>query len=380
MKQIIIICLLLVTSLQVKAQKPETVYSFAVVSKPLSWQQEQAKLWKAEIDKNSQNATAWLNYYNATRNALKMNPADKRTYDEKQEVLYELVNNMGKAIPNSYEYNLCMWRNHGFDFKYYSYLEKAIELGEDRTEHLDFLINIGEMNRDIKQRDEASLKKCDAGLTSPGMMYYNYNVLAGLKPNAILLTVGDNDTYPAWAVQARGFRRDVTIINASLIMVDEYRDKLFKELGVTFKKPETENYQEFTRAIVNALINNSKNRSVYFALTAMGNSTLPEKVTDNLYLTGMAYLYCESPIDEMAVMKKNFEQEYDLDYITHSFYTDLSAELVKVINQNYIVPMLKLYDHYKAAGDINKQQWIKELLLTISKDTKAEDDVKEHLK
>ena len=379
MKHLIIISLLVLSTFTTQAQEPETVYSFALVSKPLSWQKEQVKAWKAEIDKNPQNAIAWLNYYLATRNVLKTDPADKRTYEEKQEDLYKLVDNMGKAIPNSYEYNLCMWKNNGFDFKYYPYLEKAIALGAGRTEHLDYIINIAEMNRDVAKRNEASIKKWEAGLLSPGMMYYNYNVLAGLEPNAILVTAGDNDTYPAWCVQAQGFRTDVTVINTSLIMVQEYRERLFKELGVTFTPPKSEDMDEFKKELVKALVNNNKGYPLYIGLTAIGHDGISKTIQDKLYLTGLAYLYCENPIDEKAVLKKNFEQIYTLDYISRSFYTDISAPLVKVINQNYIVPMLKLYDHYKAAGDINKQTWIKELVLAVSKGTGCEADVNKHL-
>jgi tetratricopeptide (TPR) repeat protein len=47
---------------------------------------------------------------------------------------------------------------------------------------------------------------------------YNRNTLAGLDSNAILFTNGDNDTFPALYWQfARNFRRDVTVVNLSLL-------------------------------------------------------------------------------------------------------------------------------------------------------------------
>ena len=54
-----------------------------------------------------------------------------------------------------------------------------------------------------------------------------FNTLSCCAPNAVLFTFGDNQTYPLWYMQeVEGFRRDVRIINTSLLGIDWYIDQL----------------------------------------------------------------------------------------------------------------------------------------------------------
>lgn len=366
---------LLIIPVIIKSQTPEPVYSFATERQSIEWYRLQSKLWNLEINKDPKNAFAWMNYYRANRNLVRLDSTDKRSLEEKTIFQKKIIDDMEKVVPESFEFNLCKWMIGGNDMQYLSYLKKAAQIGPDRIEIVSDMINWGETERNIEMRNKYAKRWYESSLSSPGLLNYNYNVIAGLKPNAILLTVGDNDTYPIWQLQSIGIRTDVLVLNLSLLNIDSYRAKIFKEMGI--KQWDTalhsgsniHDHNPYIHELIKHIAGNSKHYPLYIGLTAGETYTTPFE--DNLYLVGLAYEYSEKPIDNLALLKRNFEKIYQLDYLENSFYKDISSYYTHHLNENYIVPMLKLFEHYKAASDTQKVDWIKQKITLLA--SKSED-------
>ena len=85
--------------------------------------------------------------------------------------------------------------------------------------------------RYYKNEDEAH-KELKPGLYDPFFISMAKNYLASCDSNAVLLTNGDGDTFPLLYVQeTKGFRRDVLVVNISLLGSPRYVSHLFDKIG-----------------------------------------------------------------------------------------------------------------------------------------------------
>ncbi|UCF69871.1 MAG: tetratricopeptide repeat protein [candidate division WOR-3 bacterium] len=134
------------------------------------------------------------------------------------------------------------------------------------------------------------------------LLEFNANMLISAPQNAVLVTNGDYDTYPAWYQQARGIRSDVMIVNRSLLNIRDYARYLMRiglpldlsdeELDTIDHKKEDGRLITISDQLMQVLLR-QKTRPVVFSTTIY----LPEKYGYPLKLSGLVYELLESDID-----------------------------------------------------------------------------------
>ncbi len=83
--------------------------------------------------------------------------------------------------------------------------------------------------------------------------------------------------------------------------------------------------------------------------------------------------YSSKPYDNLAVMRRNFENTYLLDYLYETFYpetlTDVCLDLkgVKMLSIYYVPAFKSLLQFYKESGDVTHYDKLYSLLESIVK-------------
>jgi len=377
MKTIYLILLITITSF-VFAQKAEQIKSFADVKKSQEYYTEQAKLWKAEIDKNQKNANAWQNYYKAVRYNYKVYEVGS------QQILDSILYDMQKVLPNSFEYNYLMYYNSTDWGENVKYIEKAYEINPNYIELYPSLITSYEVTGQVEKRNAILKKWYKANNLEAWKYYFNYNALAFLDSNAIIFSSGDNTIYPKLLLQqGKNIRKDVKIITIPFIIYNnsDYYKNLLKELKIKDfnekdvkidKNSDTPKYIQIAIARIKHIINNT-NRSVYF-----DHSYYPEitpAFSDNQYLEGIVYKYSKEPYNNTAIIKRNFENNYLLDYLKTDI-EPIKSNRPEAYGYGYIMPLDILYNYYKDVNNTVKQEETKQLIYKIGEKCGLLDKIK----
>ena len=368
-----VLCIVITTNSL--AQTPQKIYGKNKVLKSNEYYLQQIPLWKIEVDKNPKNADAWFNYYRANRNAYIKGEEDNSQQSKgisRFDRLKNIVDEMEKQVPNSYEYNYVKWLNGNNDLSLFSYLEKAHNLSPQSSEPIMNLIFYYEIKGDYIKRNENIEAFYKLGGYSPGLLNYSYNLLSALDKNAIIFTEGDKDTEAILLLtQGKKYRPDVQMLNVNLLLIKEYRERIFNELEIPQLDFEPianeENYEKFQQLIIKLVSENKKTRPVYAAVTVTGAYT--NTIIKDLYLTGLAYLYSSNNIDNMPLLGQNVEQVFLLDYLKEYFsINDISVGNVNSMNGNYLFPFAELSHYYYRIGNISNADYYKKLALKVATD------------
>ncbi|MEM9258492.1 MAG: SUMF1/EgtB/PvdO family nonheme iron enzyme, partial [Bacteroidota bacterium] len=169
-----------------------------------------------------------------------------------------------------------------------------------------------------------------------GVMEYNYNQLASVAENGILVTHGDADTYPSWLLQsAYGFRQDVLVLNLYLLRgYAQHRDKVFADLGLPLMK-EAPSPEDLLRTLYKT------GRPVFLATTA--RPLVADLPASKLFLTGLALQYSDTPVNNLGAIAQHYKGDWRLDHLHNPLADSPAQRIADQLNQNYLPPLIELY-------------------------------------
>jgi hypothetical protein len=209
--------------------------------------------------------------------------------------------------------------------KTWKHLQKAVEC-DPSDGNAWTLIWIESMERgDLASEKKALRKMIESELLTPSLLTYTRWVLESLPQNAILLTNGDQDTYPAVALQVtENLRPDVAIVNMSLLNLhwyarwvrDHYNVPLpydDKELDEVSPKPTDDGWLFISKQIIRGWIDMLKDgklgRPLTVAVTMYDRKFYPES-EDHQQYAGPYFQYfpekAEDPLN-MDKVKKSID-------------------------------------------------------------------------
>lgn len=315
------------------------------------WFQVQKDAWKLEVDKNPGSLPAWENYYLACKGIW---DEDTLLWRKEQP---RLLKKMKKYIPDTRLYYKVMDDEVMIPDikKRESIRRKILTLKRDsETDYRDDL-RYYQQHGQMEEARRVAREWFDSGLYSRDILSYCYNELIGLEKNAILAGARYQWSYCFLLQHGMGLFKDVELVDLIDLLYPDSESELWKAKGVdvqTFsdeKEVDCPGVWYFTEI---------ERRPVY--ITQSGSSISLEKMKDHLYSEGLVFRYSLKPYDNMAVMRRNYEQKYLLDYLRFPVVTDALRN-----NERYILAFLPLLKFYYVSGDKNQYLKLKTLLMSI---------------
>jgi tetratricopeptide (TPR) repeat protein len=199
---------------------------------------------------------------------------------------------------------------------------------------------------------------------------YAYNMLTPLEPGAIVMTNGDNDTFPLWYIQeVERVRKDVRVVNLSLLNTPWYIRQLKNQepkVPFTFTEAELDLLQPYQdektgrivwvkdQAVADMVKANRWERPIYLAVTVPDQLGLEK----NLTLEGLVFRVNPREVGERTIdVAKTLDNLYRVfryeglvdknrDYDTTVYKDDNAYKLV----QNYSAAHVQIAYQLQRAG------------------------------
>lgn len=315
----------------------------------------QSKEYEQLVIDQPKNASAWENYYKAERYS-NYTKTSNDIPENRQKILDNIVMQMEKNIPGTFEYHYIKYLNGNHDVNLFPHLEKAYKLNPANSELYNQFIAYYEITGNTNKKTEFCKKLNDSKNIPASIMEFAHNILQSIEKNAILITHGEYDTYPVWIWQhVKNTRNDITILYIDLLEKENYRKAKLSELGININPSIASGKEVLLKELAS-----KSTRPVYFANTVAPEILKPIK--QNLYLTGLAFKYSDAPVENINMLVDTWEQKFSKQWLKKVPVNYNEAQLYN----NYLPMMILLKEHYEKINQPDKAQEINNTAIKIA--------------
>ena len=162
-----------------------------------------------------------------------------------------------------------------------------------------------------------------------GRMY-----LDSCDENAILFTIGDNDTFALWYIQnVEGYRQDVRVVNTSLFQTDWYIDDMKKKAFTSDPIPSQMTHEKYRWGTRDFLFYQKTVRDTIDIKTWM-NFVADDSKNTQIELQSGQWVHTfpskviRVPVDKEKVLENGIVDPKDADKIVSDIYIDLKGSII----------------------------------------------------
>ncbi len=312
---------------------------------------------------------------NASLNIQKTFDEIKRMSDQKtptsqqvQKLNFELIK-IKNINQNAFEYYLYNYKIGNYDFERIEDLKMAAKLQPNHPEVIKSLSAFHYIQGDKELLKEQLSKMHSAKHFSSELTGFAEDVLNSMPDNAILLTHGEDDTYPLLIEQyINNTRQDVKVISLDHLQSEVYRNRL-KNDGVripTGNKINTEYFKDFV----------SQNSENLVVATSLPQSYL-KTVSNSISVEGLGFKVSSN--QNSNAQQRKIVTIYN-QHIDKSLNQKISSGGYNKVLSNYLPFLFEIRNYWIDKGNQKKINEVESQIIRIGRETNKLEQILQMLK